>query len=82
MLFHESGCEHCHGANARGTQRGPDLSSVGRRLSKEQIEHQIHEGGKQMPAFGDALEPAQIDDLAAFLQTKRAAVSKTGRSTR
>jgi mono/diheme cytochrome c family protein len=73
VLFHESGCEHCHGSDGQGTDKAPDLSTVGKRLSKEQIEHQIREGGKSMPAFGDALQPDQIQDLVAFLHEKKKA---------
>jgi len=32
---------------------------------------QIHNGGKEMPAFGDQLSKAQIDDLVAYLRSKR-----------
>jgi mono/diheme cytochrome c family protein len=70
-LFHSSGCEHCHGADARGTDRAPDLSTVGKKLSEEQIERQIRDGGISMPAFGDALQPDQIKDLVAFLHEKK-----------
>ena len=70
-LFHQSGCEHCHGVDGRGTDLAPDLSTVGRRLKKAQIERQIREGGKSMPAFGDALQPDQIQELVAFLHTRK-----------
>jgi len=70
-LFHEKGCEHCHGANGRGGDLGPDLSAVGKRLNKQQIEHQIHNGGAAMPAFGDVLQPDEIKDLVDFLHAKR-----------
>jgi mono/diheme cytochrome c family protein len=76
-LFHERGCEHCHGPDARGTNNGPDLSTVGKRLTKEQIEKQIREGGLSMPAFGDALQPDQIQALVAFLHEKRKAARAT-----
>jgi mono/diheme cytochrome c family protein len=72
-LFHEKGCEHCHGANGRGGDLGPDLSTVGKRLSKEKIEHQIHNGGAAMPAFGDVLQPDEVKDLVDFLHAKRKA---------
>ena len=72
-LFHERGCEHCHGANGTGGERGPDLSTVGKRLKKEQIEHQIRDGGAMMPAFGDVLQPDEIKDLVDFLHDKRKA---------
>jgi mono/diheme cytochrome c family protein len=73
-LFHEKGCEHCHGPNGSGGDLGPDLSTVGRRLKKEQIEHQIHDGGASMPAFGDVLQPDEIKELVDFLYAKRKAV--------
>jgi len=72
-LFHEKGCEHCHGANGRGGDLGPDLSTVGKRLNKEKIEHQIHNGGAAMPAFGDVLQPDEVKDLVDFLHAKRKA---------
>lgn len=72
-LFHEKGCEHCHGAKGRGGELGPDLSTVGKRLSKQKIEHQIHEGGAAMPAFGDVLQPDEVKDLVDFLHAKRKA---------
>jgi mono/diheme cytochrome c family protein len=72
-LFHEKGCEHCHGANGQGGELGPDLSTVGKRLSKQKIEHQIHDGGAAMPAFGDVLQPDEVKDLVDFLRAKRKA---------
>jgi mono/diheme cytochrome c family protein len=72
-LFHEKGCEHCHGVNGRGGDLGPDLSTVGKRLSKQKIEHQIHNGGAAMPAFGDVLQPDEVKDLVDFLHAKRKA---------
>jgi ubiquinol-cytochrome c reductase cytochrome b subunit len=31
----------------------------------------IINGGNNMPAFGATLKPAEVDDLVAFLQTRR-----------
>jgi mono/diheme cytochrome c family protein len=76
-LFHEKGCEHCHGVNGHGGELGPDLSTVGKRLKKQQIEHQIHDGGAAMPAFGDVLQPDEIKDLVDFLHAKRKAPKTT-----
>src|SRR3954468_17364934 len=60
VLFHERGCEHCHGVDGIGTERGPDLSGAGRLLHKPDIERQIRDGGKEMPAFGDALSNEEL----------------------
>jgi len=76
-LFHEKGCEHCHGPNGRGGELGPDLSTVGKRLNKEKIEHQIQHGGAAMPAFGDVLQPDEVKDLVDFLHAKRKAPKNT-----
>jgi mono/diheme cytochrome c family protein len=73
MLFHEKGCEHCHGVDGRGGKLGPDLSTVGKRRNKQQIEHQIHDGGAAMPAFGEVLQPDEIKDLVDYLHAKRKA---------
>jgi mono/diheme cytochrome c family protein len=81
MLFHEKGCEHCHGVDGRGGELGPDLSTVGKRLRREQIEHQIREGGAAMPAFGDVLQPDEIKDLVDYLRAKRKAPKKVAPST-
>ena len=86
-LFHSSGCEHCHRAEAAGGSLGPDLRSVGRTLKPIQIERQIRLGGGaartadgladagkgNMPAFGEILTRDDIADLVAYLKTLRAA---------
>jgi mono/diheme cytochrome c family protein len=42
------------------------------------IAKQIHDGGQAMPAFGDQLTAAQIDDLVAYLRSKRKVVVAAG----
>jgi mono/diheme cytochrome c family protein len=75
-LFHVKGCEHCHGADGIGTDRAPNLSGVGRILRKPAIARQIHDGGKQMPAFGNALTNDEIQDLVAYLAAKKKRIAK------
>jgi mono/diheme cytochrome c family protein len=70
-LFATHGCAHCHGPAGVGGRQGPDLQLVRKRLNKDQITHQIHDGGKSMPAFADTLTSGQIDDLVSFLRAKR-----------
>ena len=70
-LFAGSGCRHCHTIRNVGGHKGPDLSGVGRNLSKTQIRAQILNGGKQMPPFTDELEPAEVNDLVAYLRSCR-----------
>jgi mono/diheme cytochrome c family protein len=70
-LFATRGCAHCHGSAGVGGRVGPDLQLVRNRLKKSQINLQIHNGGKSMPAYGDQLSSAQIDDLVDYLRAKR-----------
>ena len=71
IVFKKRGCEHCHGVDGVGTTRGPSLATVGKRLSKDQIEQQLKGGGKQMPAFGDVLPPDEMKELVDYLVHKK-----------
>ena len=71
LLFHERGCEHCHGPNGMGTDRAPSLATIGKQWKAAQIEKQIREGGKGMPPFGGALQPDQVKSLVDYLKTKK-----------
>lgn len=74
LLFHEKGCEHCHGVNGVGIPgKAPSLLTVGKRLKKDAIEKQIHDGGKNMPAFGDSLQPDEITALVDMLSKQKKA---------
>jgi mono/diheme cytochrome c family protein len=75
QLFHTSGCERCHSITGVGGDRGPDLSSVGRRRGARQIKKQILNGGNGMPPFKDVLTKDEVKELAAFLATCRTATS-------
>ena len=67
-LFHEKGCEHCHGPNLAGVEdKGPRLLGVGARLKAEAIEKQILNGGEEMPSFRDDVEPDELAALVHFL---------------
>jgi mono/diheme cytochrome c family protein len=69
-VFASAGCAHCHGDQGQGTDDGPALRSLRKRLSAARIRSQIVHGGKEMPAFGDSLTPLQVNDLVAFLRAK------------
>lgn len=65
QLYAQS-CKGCHGEYLQG-RNGPALDRVGARLSQEQILDRIANGAQGMPAFDKRLEPAQQQELAAFL---------------
>ena len=70
-LFQEKGCSHCHGTDGNGTDKGPSLARIGRRLKREQIESQIVHGGKEMPPFGDVLDANELRQLVEYLHDRR-----------
>ncbi len=70
-LFQEKGCWRCHGENGEGTAKAPALSSIGKKWKKSQIEHQILEGGHEMPPFKGALLPSEVKSLVVYLSAKR-----------
>jgi mono/diheme cytochrome c family protein len=70
-LFHKTGCEFCHGVNGVGTERAPDLSTVGKRKKRPQLEQQILHGGNGMPPFDEVLQPDEVKLLVDYLSSKR-----------
>lgn len=76
VVFAGNGCQHCHRIGNAGGHKGPDLSGVGRQLSRKQLRAQILDGGNGMPPFRDVVANADIDDLVAFLRSCRMPVSK------
>ena len=77
QVFADTGCTHCHSIKNVGGHRGPDLSGVGRRKTKAELERQIVFGSKVMPAFGDDLGPGDLKDLIAYLKSCRQKPAKT-----
>jgi ubiquinol-cytochrome c reductase cytochrome b subunit len=70
-LFEEKACLSCHAIGSQGGQRGPDLTTVGSRLSRDQLTWRILYGGNNMPAYGTALRPDELDALVEFLAAQR-----------
>lgn len=75
-VFKANGCDHCHRIRNEGGHKGPDLSGVGRKLSKTQISDQILKGGNEMPSFAEDLQKSEVDDLVAYLRSCRAKPAK------
>jgi len=70
-LFYTKRCQYCHKIGKYGGLKGPDLSTVANRLTPDQITIRIVNGSKEMPAYGGFLTDKELDDLVAFLKTRR-----------
>lgn len=63
-------CIICHGPNMVNTgDRAFDLRKFPLN-DKARFIHSVTKGKNQMPAWGDVLEPAQINDLWAYVKTR------------
>jgi ubiquinol-cytochrome c reductase cytochrome b subunit len=73
-LFQYKNCRNCHALEGVGGRRGPDLTDVGIRLTRDQLIDQVSNGtpgGGLMPAFGKQITPAEMTILVDFLVSLR-----------
>jgi ubiquinol-cytochrome c reductase cytochrome b subunit len=74
VVFQNKQCRNCHALEGVGGTRGPDLTHVGLRLTREQLIDQVSNGtpgGGNMPAYGKQMSPAEMTALVDFLQRLR-----------
>lgn len=71
LVIQSMQCRNCHAIDGIGGQRGPELTSVGTRLTKDQLVRQVIQGGGNMPAYGKNLSPAQVDAVVAYMVSLR-----------
>ena len=85
VVFQNKNCRNCHALEGSGGQRGPDLTGVGTRLTRDQLIDQISNGtpgGGNMPAYGKQIEPAEMTALVDFLVQPAARGPAAGRDGR
>lgn len=76
LVFQNKNCRNCHALDGIGGTRGPDLTTVGMRLTRDQLIDQVSNGtpgGGNMPAYGKQVRPAEMTALANFLSSLRPA---------
>jgi ubiquinol-cytochrome c reductase cytochrome b subunit len=74
LVFQNKNCRNCHALEGSGGRRGPDLTAVGKRLTRDQLIDQVSNGtpgGGNMPAYGKQISPAEMTCLAEFLASLR-----------
>jgi ubiquinol-cytochrome c reductase cytochrome b subunit len=80
LLFQNKNCRNCHALQGSGGQRGPDLTTVGLRLTRNQLIDQVSNGtpsgiggpgGGNMPAYGKQITPVEMNALVDFLSSLR-----------
>jgi ubiquinol-cytochrome c reductase cytochrome b subunit len=69
-LFHDKACLYCHLVDGQGGIRGPDLTYVADRLSREQMIWRISNGGYNMPGYTYNLNGKEMGDLIAFFDSR------------
>jgi ubiquinol-cytochrome c reductase cytochrome b subunit len=71
LVLQNKQCRNCHSIGGAGGMRGPALDSVASRLTEDQMIRQVLQGGGNMPAYGNALNPSETTALVQFLKTLR-----------
>ncbi|MCC7415566.1 MAG: cytochrome b N-terminal domain-containing protein [Acidobacteria bacterium] len=70
QVFYDKGCEFCHLVSGYGGIRGPDLSNVGDRLTRDQMLTRILSGAENMPSYAGNMTAAEQEVLLAFLESR------------
>ncbi len=59
VVLQNKQCRNCHELGGAGGQRGPALDGIANRMTEDQMIRQVLQGGGNMPAYGNALNPAE-----------------------
>ena len=71
LVLQNKQCRNCHSIGGEGGMRGPALDAVASKMTEDQIIRQVLQGGGNMPAYGNALNPSETTALVRFLTTLR-----------
>jgi ubiquinol-cytochrome c reductase cytochrome b subunit len=71
LVLQNKQCRNCHSIGGAGGMRGPALDSIASRMTEDQMIRQVLQGGGNMPAYGNALNPPETTALVHFLLTLR-----------
>jgi ubiquinol-cytochrome c reductase cytochrome b subunit len=71
LVLQNKQCRNCHSLDGHGGLRGPALDTIAARMTEDQMIRQVLQGGGNMPAYGNALNPSETTALVSFLKTLR-----------
>jgi ubiquinol-cytochrome c reductase cytochrome b subunit len=71
MVFNKMACLFCHTIEGHGGKRGPNLTWIADRLTRDQLKLRIMNGAYNMPVFGRILSTAETENLLDFLSTRK-----------
>jgi ubiquinol-cytochrome c reductase cytochrome b subunit len=71
LVLQDKQCRNCHSIGGAGGLRGPALDAIAARMTEDQMIRQVLQGGGNMPAYGNALNPSETTALVRFLTTLR-----------
>ncbi len=71
VLFYQKGCLYCRQIGRYGGVKGPALTYVSRRLSAQEIQIRVINGGVNRPAYGQSLSGDELNRTMAFLKTRQ-----------
>jgi ubiquinol-cytochrome c reductase cytochrome b subunit len=71
IVLQDKQCRNCHSIGGAGGLRGPTLDAIAARMTEDQMIRQVLQGGGNMPAYGNALNPSETTALVRFLTTLR-----------
>jgi ubiquinol-cytochrome c reductase cytochrome b subunit len=71
IVLQNKQCRNCHSIGGAGGLRGPALDAIAARMTEDQMIRQVLQGGGNMPAYGNALNPSETTALVGFLTTLR-----------
>ncbi|HEY2478785.1 MAG TPA: PQQ-binding-like beta-propeller repeat protein [Solirubrobacterales bacterium] len=60
-------CSTCHGADGKGGNGGPDLTTLPKSHEQKGSEEQVENGGGGMPPFKGLLSPEEIANVSAYV---------------
>ncbi|MCH2183273.1 MAG: cytochrome b N-terminal domain-containing protein [Mariniblastus sp.] len=70
-LVYKKGCLYCHHIDGHGGHRGPVLSNIGQKLTRQDLTIRIMNGGYNMPSFAGSMSSEDLSHIVDFLLTRK-----------